>query len=240
MTASDTALSRSASPDPGSGVPAPESGWPEAEAPRAATGRRPESYRRLWQPPGRRPAHRQALGQPYVWAGTDQPEQADLLPTPTLPRATADRAAILPAGPIRGDAPPWRSRDDEPSGRPGPRAELEYPRLRHGDPLTGMAAPTERAVIGDLLRVPIAWCQSGTCIAWHSDPAALGEADVRARAIASGWCLDAFGQLICPACQQRYHVWSARPLVPRTGRLAGPDPRAARAAGGAGRHRRQY
>ncbi|MGI9006124.1 MAG: hypothetical protein ACR2FU_07970, partial [Streptosporangiaceae bacterium] len=178
MTASDTALSGSAPPDPDSGDQAGDRGSQEA-ASIAGHGHRAESYRQLWQPPGRRPVHRQA-------------------------------------------------------GRPIPRAELEYRRPRHGYPLAEVAAPAERAVIGDLLRVPIAWCQSGTCIAWHADPAALGEADVRARAVAAGWCVDAFGRVVCPHCQQRYYVWSARPLVLRTGRPPARDSRAPRPARAAG------
>ena len=59
------------------------------------------------------------------------------------------------------------------------------------------------------------WCEMGSCVSWHADPAALGEADTRARAIAAGWRIDAVGRLACPQCQQtdpRY--WSARPVVP--------------------------
>jgi hypothetical protein len=40
-----------------------------------------------------------------------------------------------------------------------------------------------RAVIGDQLRIPIMWCDMGSCISVHADPASLGEADARARAI---------------------------------------------------------
>jgi len=106
------------------------------------------------------------------------------------------------------------------------------------DALDGPVRSTERAVIADHLRVPTAWCQAGACIAWHTDARALGEADIRARAIAAGWCLDAFGRLICPACQQRYPVWSARPVVRR-------DRHALRSASAAaerhiGRHRRTF
>lgn len=61
---------------------------------------------------------------------------------------------------------------------------------------------TERAVIGDELRRPITWCEMDSCISWHADPAALGEADIRARAISAGWRVDAFGRLACPQCQQ--------------------------------------
>jgi hypothetical protein len=69
-------------------------------------------------------------------------------------------------------------------------------------------------VIGDELRKPVAWCQLGSCIARFCDPAALGEHDVRARAIAGGWREDALGRLACPDCQQR-DPWFrvTRPLV---------------------------
>jgi hypothetical protein len=79
----------------------------------------------------------------------------------------------------------------------------------------GPAGAAVRAVIGDQLRMPIMWCEMGSCVSWHADPAALGEADTRARAIATGWRIDALGRLACPQCQQndpRY--WAARPVVP--------------------------
>ncbi len=57
-------------------------------------------------------------------------------------------------------------------------------------------------MIGDQLRMPIMWCEMGSCISWHADPAALGEADIRARAIGVGWRVDALGRLACPRCQQ--------------------------------------
>jgi hypothetical protein len=89
---------------------------------------------------------------------------------------------------------------------------------------TGSAAPAApasragaavRAVIGDQLRTPIMWCEMGSCISWHADPAALGEADTRARAIAAGWRIDALGRLACPRCQQDDPgFWAARPVVP--------------------------
>ena len=72
-----------------------------------------------------------------------------------------------------------------------------------------------RPVIGDQLRMPIMWCEMGSCISWHSDPGALGEGDARARAIRAGWRIDAFGRLACPRCQQTdpdFRV--SRPVVP--------------------------
>jgi hypothetical protein len=72
-----------------------------------------------------------------------------------------------------------------------------------------------RAVIGDQLRMPVMWCEMGSCISWHADPAALGEADTRARAIGAGWRIDAFGRLACPRCQQTNPgFWATGPVVP--------------------------
>jgi hypothetical protein len=73
---------------------------------------------------------------------------------------------------------------------------------------------TERAAIGDQLRIPIAWCEMGSCISRHADPAALGEADIRARAISAGWRIDALGRLACPRCQQSDpSFWASHPVV---------------------------
>ena len=74
------------------------------------------------------------------------------------------------------------------------------------------------------------WCEMGSCISWHADPAALGEADTRARAIGAGWRIDAFGRLACPRCQQTDPgFWATRPVVPWDRYTA--VARAARAAG---------
>jgi len=108
----------------------------------------------------------------------------------------------------------------------------------HGgaDALSRAAVGTERTVIGDQLRQLAAWCQLGACIARYTDAAALGEADIRDRAVGAGWCVDAFGRLVCPSCQQAYPVWSARPLA-----LRARDGRQAHGATGVvGQHRRMY
>ena len=77
------------------------------------------------------------------------------------------------------------------------------------------AGATERAVIGDQLRMPIMWCEMGSCISWYTDPAALGEADTRARAIGAGWRIDALGRLACPQCQHTDPCfWASHPVVP--------------------------
>jgi hypothetical protein len=73
---------------------------------------------------------------------------------------------------------------------------------------------TERAAIGDELRIPLAWCEMGSCISHYEDPEALGEADIRARAIAAGWRVDALGRLACPQCQQGDSLfWTAHPVA---------------------------
>jgi len=52
------------------------------------------------------------------------------------------------------------------------------------------------------------------CISRHDDPAAVGEADIRSRALAAGWRHDAVGRLVCPYCQQRNPgLWVAYPLA---------------------------
>ena len=98
----------------------------------------------------------------------------------------------------------------------------EPPQQVAGDPLTGPVAITERAVFGDQMRLPIVWCEIDSCISRYEDPAALGEADARTRAIGVGWRHDAVGRLACPDCQQRStQVWAAYPVVPCPRKPAG-------------------
>lgn len=73
----------------------------------------------------------------------------------------------------------------------------------------------EPAPIGDALRMPIAWCEMDSCISHYEHPAALGEADIRARAITAGWRVDALGRLACPQCQRSGPwFWATHPIVP--------------------------
>jgi len=88
-----------------------------------------------------------------------------------------------------------------------PAADAQPPRPpRRNDPLVHPVAVTEHCVIGDQIRVPAAWCDMAGCATLFADPAALGEADNRARALVAGWCANPVGQLVCPACQQRDDV----------------------------------
>jgi hypothetical protein len=94
-------------------------------------------------------------------------------------------------------------------------------------------------VIGDQLRIPVMWCEMGSCVSWHADPAALGEADTRTRAIAAGWRIDALGRLTCPQCQQSNPGFRAsRPVAVRDRHMApartAPIPAAAGAGTGRG------
>lgn len=70
------------------------------------------------------------------------------------------------------------------------------------DLLGGPIVSSEPSVIGDRLRTPAAWCEMTPCISRYSDPSALGEADIRERAVAAGWRVDALGRLACPRCLQ--------------------------------------
>ena len=49
------------------------------------------------------------------------------------------------------------------------------------------AEVTVRAVIGDQLQMPVTWCEMGSCISWHADPAALGEAAVHGGGTVAAW-----------------------------------------------------
>jgi len=107
------------------------------------------------------------------------------------------------ARPARGDDP-----------RPDATAESEATAEPAGAEASDQTADTGRAVIGDELRVPIMWCEMGSCISWCADSSALGEADLRARAISAGWRVDALGRLACPRCQQTDpSFWATSPVV---------------------------
>jgi hypothetical protein len=54
----------------------------------------------------------------------------------------------------------------------------------------------------------------GSCISYHADPVALGEADNRSRAVAAGWRVDGLRRLACPRCQQSDSwFWTTHPVV---------------------------
>jgi hypothetical protein len=154
----------------------------------------------------------------------DERVSATMAPRHARPRAVGRRAGGIGE---RGSVPP------------GPAGQVVPARVSRRDPLAGPVTITEHCVIGDQIRVPAAWCDLG-CGRRFADPAALGEGDNRARAMAAGWCTDACSRLVCPACQQRPGPprpvpgpWAGAGSVgwaPGDSRLVG--------RGGAGRHRR--
>jgi len=124
---------------------------------------------------------------------------------------------------------PLRPRPD------GDRGGLQPP-VRF-DPLIHPFAITEHCVIGDQIRVPAAGCDMPGCGAGFADPAALGEADNRARAVAAGWAENALAGLVCPACQQCARAAPAGRALPRDPDTIGDGQAAGgsvRSAGGAG------
>ena len=140
--------------------------------------------------------------------GASVPEEDDWLQTDDWLAELRDDGRAEPAG--DGRAQPASGSDPRPEGaEAAARAEAAAP-VQAG----ARAEMTGRAVIGDQLRMPVMWCEMGSCISWHADPAALGEADTRARAIGAGWRIDALGRLACPRCQQTDPGFRAtRPVV---------------------------
>ncbi len=144
------------------------------------------------------------------------PEEEDWLPTDDWLAALRDDGRAEPAS--HGHAQPASGSD------PRPEVRAEVAARAEAGARTEAAAPaqagaraeiTGRAVIGDQLRMPVMWCEMGSCISWYAHPAALGEADTRARAISAGWRIDALGRLACPRCQQADPGFRAtRPVVP--------------------------
>jgi hypothetical protein len=98
--------------------------------------------------------------------------------------------------------------------RPQADREAPQPQARY-DPLVHPIAITEHSVIGDQIRLPAACCDMTGCFRSFADPAALGEADNRARALAVGWGADAYGRPICPGCQQRHRIRPAQRALKR-------------------------
>lgn len=108
------------------------------------------------------------------------------------------------------------------SPQPGPVP----PSARHSrrEPRRPVEPPATfvRAVIGDEIRIPIMWCQFGSCIATYTHPRALGERDLRARALGAGWRYDALGRLACPDCAQHDTAFWARRSPALVTRRPGP------------------
>jgi len=70
--------------------------------------------------------------------------------------------------------------------RTQPGGDRMAPHQVHFDPLIHPVEITGHCVIGDEIRIPVVWCDVAGCQAAFADPAALGEADNRARAVFVG------------------------------------------------------
>ncbi len=140
------------------------------------------------------------VASPYV-AGPVTPEAWMAPVAPGVPAAPAFAAQpTAPRAATPAAAAPPRATPAPAAPAPAPPAGPE--------PIVG-------ALIGADLRTPMVWCElePGSCVSWHGDREALGMADVRARAIAAGWRIDALGRLTCPQCQQRSAIFRATQQV---------------------------
>jgi hypothetical protein len=156
-------------------------------------------------------------------AAPSAPPAGDFRDTAAAAPPAADFGDAAPAAPPAagfGDAAPAAPPAADFWGTAAPSASDSGPAVAPGATSPGQAGTkadveiTERAVIGDELRMPLAWCEMAACISHYADPAALGEADIRARAIEAGWRADALGRLACPQCQQgESWFWTAHPAV---------------------------
>jgi len=161
--------------------------------------------------------HRRPAADPAV---TAPPAPAASPSAFTVPPTPAASPSAFTVPPTPAAAPPHVTAPSHPTAAPLPAPPV--PRVSdEDDPHEGdddpreSAASAERAPIGDELRIPIAWCDMDACISYFAHPAALGEADIRARAIAAGWRVDAVGMLACPQCQQSVPwFWTTQPVVP--------------------------
>jgi hypothetical protein len=175
---------RQAVPTTGGPQPAPTAGGRQA-APTAAR---------------REPGPGAGMPQATPGAGGRQaaPTAAGREPAPGMGMPQATPGAGMPQaapGPAMRQAAPAMPQPAAP-GRQAPA-----PAMRRWRPM--------RAIIGDEFRTPILWCEFGSCIARYTDEEALGEHELRARAVAVGWRYDRFGRLACPACTRRDPSFSA-------------------------------
>jgi hypothetical protein len=122
------------------------------------------------------------------------PLRRPYLPSHMLPAVDLTLLPPLPPSPPRfftrrRPAAPGQA---APAAAPPPPPASTLPAMRRWRPM--------RAIIGDEIRVPILWCEFGSCIARYTSREVLGERDLRARALAVGWRYDALDRLACPSC----------------------------------------
>jgi hypothetical protein len=147
-----------------------------------------------------------ALSRPYVDLADGSRSGPLRMPrfTPRQPPAQDGAPPISGPAPARPAAPsgPAPSSPAPPPPPPPPHAAGVAPARHASRRPSWRPDPSVRAIIGDEIRIPIMWCQFGTCIARYTHHGALGERDLRARALEAGWRYDALGRLACPDCAQ--------------------------------------
>jgi hypothetical protein len=161
-----------------------------------------------------------ALSRPYV-DPPDGPRSGPLRMPRFTPRQPPTQDGAPPisrpdsAGPDAArPATPSAPAPSSPAPAPPPPAGVAPARHASRRP-SWRPDPSVRAVIGDEIRIPIMWCQFGTCIARYTHRGALGERDLRARALTAGWRYDALGRLACPDCAQHDPAfWPTRAPAP--------------------------
>jgi hypothetical protein len=148
-----------------------------------------------WRQPPETTAEPVPLRRPYI--PPDAFPSKDLIPPPS--RFRPRRRPSAAGRPTAQGQPP--------AGAASPPPARRQPAMRRWRPM--------RAIIGDEFRTPILWCEFGSCIARYTSEDALGEHDLRARALSAGWRYDALGRLACPACTQHDpSFWDGRPSAP--------------------------
>lgn len=201
-------------------VTAPQSVVSQRPAPSPGTAPSPGMSRRPRFTPHPRPTHRvpsfmAAPVTPAAACVTAAPIPATAAPVRATAAATAIPAASAGPDPAAAPAPP-SPRTPAP---PTPMKPVgDAPPQQSG----GRHQKQARAIIGDELRIPVLWCEFGSCVNHCSDPGALGEQDLRHRALESGWRYDALGRLACPSCVQ--HDSAFWPTCPPAVMVGTPAP----------------
>jgi hypothetical protein len=156
---------------------------------------------------------RDAIAQAMEWLGQLR-EDGRAEPALGGSGEAAVPAVTAPPAPVTAPPAPVTAPPAPAASPPPPATGPPVAAAGDGGNRRNRVAITERAAIGDELRIPIAWCDMGACISYYEHPEALGEADIRARAIAAGWRVDALGRLACPGCQQSGRwFWTTHPVV---------------------------
>ena len=129
-------------------------------------------------------------------------------PAAARPRPAMSGPDAAPAVPPRDAASTMAPLLPAPAPAPGP-----WPAGQRHQPVP--QAAQMRAAIGDELRIPTLLCEFGGCAERYTHRDALGERDLRDRALAEGWQYDVIGRLACPACVLHAPAfWAGHPPAP--------------------------